>query len=90
MKSEQLSTRIQQLRVQLARAQARERAHERKVDTRRKILMGAMLLRDAAEGNVVLRRVVADFVSRLPERERSLFPEHAAQHTQGDATGGAQ
>ena len=70
------------IKAELQRLEARERETERKRDTRRKILLGAMVLDRIARGEVPETVVKAD-MDRFLERpqERALFdlPPRAAK-----------
>ena len=79
-RAERLRGRLTVLEDQVGKAQARlrqaealEKERERKRDTRRKIVLGGALLRQAREGDFAARRVIERALERLPEREKPLF-----------------
>ena len=74
------------IKAELQRLDARERQAERKRDTRRKILAGAMVL-DRVEHGAVAEKLFRDDMDRFLERDkdRALFdlPPRAAKSTPG-------
>ena len=68
-----LKYRQKQLEARIADAEAREKNHERKKDTRRKILIGAYYLDEARKANAVdeLAHTLDDYLKR--DSDRALF-----------------
>jgi hypothetical protein len=68
-----LRTKMDQLRAQAQALEARQRGRERQADTRRKIILGGLLL-DAAARDERFARDVADLLARLSrDQDRKAF-----------------
>ncbi len=68
-----LRSKMDQLRAQAQALEARQRGRERKADTRRKIILGGLLL-DAAARDERFARDVADLLARLSrDQDRKAF-----------------
>ena len=65
--------RIEKAEARLRQAEAIEKERERKRDTRRKIVLGGALLRQATEERPEALAVIERALERLPEREKGLF-----------------
>ncbi len=73
-KLERLKERQKQLAAQIAAAESRERSEERKVDTRRKVLIGGAVLESLRRGEYSQDRLAALLDKALKhERDRALF-----------------
>ena len=68
-----LDERIAQLKARRDQIVARERATERKRDTRRKVIAGGALFALVREGDEQARAVLARVLDGLPERSRPPF-----------------
>jgi len=68
-----LEGRVERAQAQLRQAEAVARERERKRDTRRKIVLGGALLRQAREGNPDAQALIERALASLPEREKPLF-----------------
>jgi large subunit ribosomal protein L7/L12 len=71
---EQLLQRREQLNAQIEQIRARETAQKRKEDTRRKILLGALMMEMMDKGEldeVKIRKRLSEFLTR--DGDRSLF-----------------
>jgi hypothetical protein len=91
-RAERLTEREQKLRQKLAEIQAAKAKlseTERKRDTRRKILIGAAVLKAVDQGNVPedeLRQILETFVTVARDREfLGLPPKAPAEDTEGEA-----
>jgi hypothetical protein len=91
-RAERLTEREQKLRQKLAEIQAQKTKlseTERKRDTRRKILIGAAVLKAVDQGNVPeeeLRQILETFVTVARDREfLGLPPKAPAEDTEGEA-----
>ena len=91
-RAERLTEREQKLRQKLAKIQAQQAKlseTKRKRDTRRKILIGAAVLKAVEQGNVPeeeLRQLLETFVTVARDREfLDLPPKTAAEDTEGEA-----
>ena len=72
---EQLETRQKQDKALLARLKARQAQAERKLDTRRKILVGAVVLRKAQSDPAIAAQLTRWLEEGLTaSRDRALFP----------------
>lgn len=87
-KIEAQTEKLRQLKEQKAKAERRVKAavqkQERAKDTRRKILLGAMLLEKLKRGEVDVNRIRADlepFLKRNTDRELFGLPPLAAKRT---------
>lgn len=90
-RTERLTEREQKLRQKLAEIQAAKAKlseTERKRDTRRKILIGAAVLKAVGQGNVPedeLRQILETFVTVARDREfLGLPPKAAAEDAKGE------
>ena len=73
-KLEQLKKKQEQLRLQIQKEQQKESAKKRKEETRRKILLGAMVLERMARESEYREQVINKLDSYLTkERDRGLF-----------------
>ena len=73
-KLEQLKKKQEQLRLQIQKEQQKESAKKRKEDTRRKILLGAMVLERMDRESEYREQVINKLDSYLTkERDRELF-----------------
>lgn len=61
-----------QLKAEAQKIRSREAAKKRKLDTRRKIVLGGALLA-AAKTNVANAALVEDLIAGMNERDRALF-----------------
>ena len=68
-----LRSKMDQLRAQAQALEARQRSRERKADTRRKVILGGLLL-DAAARDERFARDVADLLGRMSrDQDRKAF-----------------
>lgn len=76
----QLKKRQEQLKAQIQALEAREKAQERKKDTRRKILVGSYYLDKAMKENnwTEIQTIMAQYLTR--ESDRALFDLKQAEH----------
>ena len=70
-----LEDRVKKAGAQLRQAEAIEKERERKRATRRKIILGGALMRQAGEGDLAAHRIIERALERLPERETELFAD---------------
>ena len=69
-----MTTKLEQLQLQIQKEQQKESAKKRKEDTRRKILLGAMVLERMARESEYREQVINKLDSYLTkERDRELF-----------------
>lgn len=68
-----LTARIEQLTARRNRLRAQERKRERGRETRRKIIMGALVIAMARNGDTAALAVVQRALSRVEPRDRGLF-----------------
>lgn len=83
---EALRSKRAQIDAQLAQLAARERSESRKVDTRRKILIGAVVLQEMEnrpEINAWIRRLLDERL--VKDRDRALFGLHPVTKPDGPA-----
>ena len=71
---EKAEKKLAQAKARLQGLKARASAKERKLDTRRKIILGGALLERAARGDEVARRIITDVTATLPRKaDQSAF-----------------
>jgi hypothetical protein len=70
-KLEKIRVKIEQLQSRAASLEAHERAKQKKIDTRRKILAGAWILEQYADKMDVLKKELDKFLVR--DNDRKLF-----------------
>ena len=69
-----MTTKLEQLQLQIQKEQQKESAKKRKEETRRKILLGAMVLERMARESEYREQVINKLDSYLTkERDRELF-----------------
>ena len=69
---------IDQLRAKRQLHEARARAAARKLDTRRKIVLGGALIGKVRAGDPLMRQALETLLAELPERDRALFVNWSA------------
>lgn len=71
---EKAEKKLAQAKARLQGLKARASAKERKLDTRRKIILGGALLERAARGDEIARRIITDVTATLPRKaDQSAF-----------------
>jgi protein subunit release factor B len=81
---ENLRARRAQLDAELSRLEAKTRSENRKMDTRRKILIGAIIMQEMEDDPEVDAHVKGLLEKRLSKpRDRSLFNLPASAHSPG-------
>lgn len=71
---EKAEKKLAQAKARLQGLKARASAKERKLDTRRKIILGGALLERAARGDELARRIIAEVTTTLPRKaDQSAF-----------------
>ena len=78
-----LEDQVEKAQARLRQAEALEKERERKRDTRRKIVLGGALLRQAREGNPAAQALIERALASLPEREKPLFAGWRPPGTEG-------
>lgn len=71
-KKDLLLEKKQQIELQLKAITAREVAANRKMDTRRKVILGAMLLKES-ERDADSAKMLASLIAKMDEKDRLLF-----------------
>lgn len=69
---EKAQRQLEQAKARVQKLKARARSEERKRDTRRKVILGGILLAEARRDPATAQRV-RQWIAALPERDRALF-----------------
>lgn len=71
-KKELLLEKQAQIKAQLQAIEAREKQESRKIDTRKKVVLGAILLKESQSDHELLKVMLA-LIEKLDERDKKLF-----------------
>lgn len=69
---ERAQRQLEQAKARVQKLKAKARSQERKRDTRRKVILGGLLLAEARRDPIMAQRV-RQWIANLPERDRAAF-----------------